>query len=107
MEYFKAASYAPFDIPKDKAPIEIRPPSRSLRDCTNPSPSFPIRFSFGILQLSKISSAVSLARIPNLSSFFPPLNPGVPLSTIKADIPRESPFSPVLAITTATSPLLP
>jgi hypothetical protein len=35
-------------------------------------------------QLSKIISAVSLARIAEFVSFLPPVNPGVPLSTINA-----------------------
>ena len=50
---------------------------------------------------------VSDARIPNLFSFLPAENPGVPRSTTIADIPLESPISPVLTITTATSPDLP
>jgi hypothetical protein len=45
--------------------------------------------------------------MPNLSSFLPDENPGVPFSITKADVPRESPFSPVLTITTAMSPLMP
>ena len=59
------------------------------------------------LQFSKITSAVSLARIPNLSSFLPAFKPGFPRSTIKAVIPLLSNKSPVRAITTTTSPDLP
>ena len=61
----------------------------------------PKTFSFGTRQLSKNKHAVSEARIPSLFSFFPAVNPGVPFSTTNAVTPRESPFSPVLAITTA------
>ena len=68
---------------------------------------FPRIFVSGTLQSSKIISAVSLARMPNLFSFLPPLNPGVPRSTTNAVIPLESSSSPVLAKTTATSPVMP
>ena len=60
----------------------------------------------GIRQPSKNKQAVSEARMPSLFSFLPPLKPGVPFSTINAVMPRESPFSPVRTITTATSPLM-
>src|SRR5690606_29612578 len=58
-------------------------------------------------QLSKINSAVSEARIPNLFSFLPALKPGVPLSTINAVTLFLVLGSPVRASTTATSPLIP
>ena len=38
-------------------------------------------------QLSKSTSLVSLARIPSLSSFLPGVMPGVPRSTMKAEMP--------------------
>ena len=44
-------------------------------------------FLLGEKQLSKISSAVSDALIPNLFSFLPEVNPSVPFSITKADIP--------------------
>src|SRR5262249_38673190 len=61
----------------------------------------------GILQLSKIISAVSLARMPSLFSFLPPANPLVPLSTTNAVALSFVLGSPVRAITTATLPLIP
>src|SRR5690606_22559129 len=53
------------------------------------------------------SSAVSEARMPNLFSFLPAENPGVPFSTINAVTLLLVLGSPVLAKTTATSPDLP
>ena len=70
----------------------------------NPIPTSPITFSFGTRTLSKISSAVSLARTPNLSLIFTAENPGVPFSIIKAVIPLLSNNSPVRTSTTAKSP---
>ena len=58
-------------MPKESAAIEIRPPSKIVIACLKPSPSLPNKFSFGTRTLSKISSVVSEARIPNLFSFFP------------------------------------
>ena len=75
--------------------------------CIKPSPSSPNNASSGTKQSSKIISAVSEALIPSLFSFFPPLKPGVPRSTMKAEIPRLSNNSPVRASTTATSPDIP
>src|SRR6185436_10933204 len=85
----------------------MRPPSSIFIACLNPSPTCPNLFSSGILQLSKIISAVSLARMPNLFSFLPPLKPGVPFSTTNAVALSRVLGAPVLHITTATSPLLP
>src|SRR5688572_500703 len=94
-------------MPSASEAIEILPPSNTFKDCLNPSPTSPKRFASGIRQLSNIISAVSLARIPNLFSFLPPLKPGVPLSTTKAVALFFALGSPVLQITTATSPLIP
>ena len=94
-------------IPTLNAAIEILPPSNTFIACLNPSPTPPILFTSGTLQLSKIISVVSLARMPNLFSFLPALNPGVPLSTIKAVELSFVLDSPVRQITTAISPLLP
>ena len=52
-----------------------------------PSPGSPNKLSFGILQSSKIKLHVEEAFIPNLSSFFPKLSPGVGIGTKKALIP--------------------
>src|SRR5436190_21826041 len=94
-------------MPSAKQAIEIRPPSNTFSACRKPSPTSPILFPSGMRQLSKIISAVSLARIPNLFSFLPPLKPGVPLSTINAVALPLFLGSPVWHITTATSPLFP
>ena len=87
--------------------MEIRPPSNIFIAWIKPSPTAPSRLASGMRQSWKIISAVSLARIPSLFSFLPALKPLVPRSTAKAVIPCLSPFSPVRAITTAMSPLLP
>ncbi len=58
----------------------------------------------GTLTLSKISSAVSEARIPSLFSFFPEEKPSIPFSSTNAVELLDVPFSPVLVITTAISP---
>src|SRR5688572_30646171 len=89
-------------MPNDKAAIDIRPPSRIFSDCLNPAPTSPSRLLSGIVQLSKIISAVSLALIPSLFSFFPPAKPLVPFSTTNAVALFLLLGSPVLAITTAT-----
>src|SRR5687767_2827919 len=94
-------------MPNDKAAIDILPPSNTFIACLKPSPGSPTRFSSGILQLSKIISAVSLALIPSLFSFLPPVNPGVLRSTINAVELSFLRGSPVLQITTATSLLMP
>ncbi len=52
-----------------------------------PLPSLPRRFSFGILQSSKTNSDVIEPSKPSLSSSLPEEKPGVPFSTMKADIP--------------------
>jgi len=47
-----------------------------------------MRFAAGMRQSSKTSSAVSEARMPSLSSVLATVNPGVPFSTTKAEMPR-------------------
>src|SRR6185437_5723833 len=87
--------------------MEILPPSSTFRDCLNSSPISPSRQLSGIRQLSKIISAVSLARIPSLFSFFPPLNPGTPRSTTKAVALFFILGAPVRATTTLILLLMP
>src|SRR4030095_3192150 len=87
--------------------MDILPPSNTFNDCLNPSPTSPKRLVSGILQLSKIISAVSLARIPNLFSFLPPLKPRALFSPIHAVALLCALDSPVLQIPTATSQLFP
>src|SRR6516164_2820942 len=94
-------------MPRASAAMEMRPPSRTFKACLNPSPVSPSLAESGIRQLSKIISAVSLARIPSLFSFFPPRNPGVFLSTTKAVELLLVLGGPVRATTTVTSLLSP
>ena len=75
--------------------------------CWKPSPTWPNTFSAGIRQSSRITSAVSLARMPNLFSFLPAFSPAVPRSTTNAVMPLLSKSSPVRAMITITSLLLP
>src|SRR5688572_14576013 len=87
--------------------MEILPPSSTFIACLNPSPTPPIRWLSLIRQLSKIISAVSLARIPSLFSFFPAVKPFVPFSMMN-DVELFFVLgSPVRHTTTAISPLLP
>ena len=58
-------------------------------------------------QLSNSTSLVSLARMPSLSSFLPGVMPGVPRSTMKAEMPLRPAARSVTAITTMTSPMRP
>jgi hypothetical protein len=55
--------------------MPMRPASSVFMKLTKPSPSVPSRFSAGTSTSSKISSAVSDARQPSLSSFFPDRKP--------------------------------
>ncbi len=85
----------------------MRPASSTCSALMNPCPSAPSSWLAGTRQFSKITSLVSLARIPSLSSFLPARNPGVPRSTMNAEMPRL-PFARVVtAITTMRSPVLP
>ena len=61
--------------------------ARSFWLMANPLFSSPIRFVAGILTSWKITSVVLEVRIPNLSSSFPTLTPGVLRSTMKREIP--------------------
>ena len=61
----------------------------------------------GTRQFSKMTSLVSLARIPNLSSFLPARNPSVPRSTMNAVMPRLPFDRLVTAIATIRSPVRP
>ena len=65
----------------------MRPPSKVPKQILNPSPSLPIKFSFGISTLSKYNSVVSDDLIPSYFSGFPTLKPLNPFSTIKQEIP--------------------
>ena len=56
---------------------------------------------------SNSTSLVSLARMPSLSSFLPGVIPGVPRSTMKAEMPLVPRDRFVTAITTITSPTRP
>ena len=94
-------------MPNESDAIEILPPSNIFMACLNPAPTSPKRLVSGMRQLSKTISAVSLARIPNLFSFFPALNPFVPLSTTNVVELFFALGSPVLQTTTAISPLFP
>ena len=67
----------------------------------NPSPFFPSKFPFGMRQSSKIRLHVELARIPNLSSFFPNDKPSLGFLTINALIPLCFNDLSVVAKTTA------
>ena len=109
--YATVVSSAPSAIPSACAAIPIRPPSSVCIAIAKPLPFWPSRFSLGILQSVKISSYVEEPRIPILFSFVPKENPGVPFSTINAEIsfcilPRFS-ILPVTAITMYTSASLP
>lgn len=53
----------------------------------NPSPCFPSKFSFGIIQSSNIRLHVELPLIPNLSSLLPNDKPSVGFLTINALMP--------------------
>ncbi len=118
-------SRAPWARPSASAAMPIRPASSVFMKLTNPSPSSPSRFSAGTSASSRISSRVSDARHPILSSFLPARTPGVNGSssgacptptrsaasrsvvsfvTMKLLMPR-APFSrSVTAVTTNTSP---
>jgi hypothetical protein len=69
----------------------------------NPSPSGPSKFSRGTRQSLKITSEVSLARIPSLFSFFPGRNPAIPFSRMNALIPCDPLDLSVTAIATQKS----
>ena len=63
----------------------------------------PASFRAGMRQSLKITSDVSLARMPSLFSFFPGRKPGVPFSIMNAEIPWDSFDLSVTAMATQTS----
>ncbi len=71
---------------RDRSP-ELLPLERVLAG-RNPRPSSPSKFSCGTQTFSKMSSRVSLARQPSLSSFLPAATPSASASTINIDTPR-------------------
>ena len=76
----------------------------------NPYPTWPRTFSFGTTAFSKMSSRVSLARQPILSSFFPARTPEVLGRSAAWPTPRRaaSPRSTVSLVTMKlVIPLLP
>src|SRR5450759_371104 len=83
--------------------MPIRPPSRTCNACLKPSPSLPMRFPPGTRTESNESDAVSLARIPNLFSFLPTENPGIPFSRMNA----ETPWCLDLSVTASTTKVAP
>jgi len=87
--------------------MPMRPESSTRIVLTKPCPSSPSSWSAGMRQLSKRTSLVSLARIPSLSSFLPGVMPGVPFSTMKAEMPLGPAARSVTAITTMMSPTRP
>jgi hypothetical protein len=74
-----------------------RPPGRQcrcggvehLQRVDEPLPFGAEQLESGTRQFSKITSLVSLARMPSLSSFLPARKPGVPRSTMNAEMPRD------------------
>ena len=82
----------------------MRPPSSVFMACLKPTPSSPSRFSAGTRTSSRISSEVSLARMPSLFSCLPACSPFMPFSTMKALMPSVPCPGRVRAITTAIPP---
>ena len=81
-------------MPSESAAMPMRPASRVRMKLTNPCPSWPSRFSAGTSTSSMISSAVSEARQPSLSSFLPARNPFIAGSDgVVADAEVASPSS--------------
>ena len=83
--------------------MEMRPPSSTLRLSTKPAPWLPNSWPSERRQFSKITSPVALARSPSLFSFLPRRNPGVSLSTMKAEMPCWAAARSVTAMATQTS----
>ena len=65
----------------------MRPASSTCSVLMKPWPSSPSSWSAGTGSPRKITSLVSLARMPSLFSFLPAVMPGVPCSTMKAEMP--------------------
>src|SRR6266511_4003441 len=70
LAYFSDSSSARWAMPSAWAAMPIRPPSRVAIAIVKPLFISPSKLSFGIRMSSNPSKAVSLARIPILSSFF-------------------------------------
>ena len=87
LTYLRVSSRAPCAIPRPTAPTPIRPISSVCIIILKPSPSLPIRFSLGTIQLSKIRSAVAEARIPIFFSCLPIEKPGASAGITRIDIP--------------------
>lgn len=81
--------------PKLQLAMFILPPSRAFIAILKPSPYLPIKFSAGILTLSKLTKAVGWMVQPIFYSFFPYWTPFASPGTMKA----ETSFSEVLAMT--------
>ena len=75
-----------------------RPPSSPAMAILKPSPSAPTRLAAGTRTPSMITWRVGWACQPIFFSLAPKLRPGVPLSTMKAEMPLAPP-SPVRAMT--------
>ena len=87
--------------------MPMRPASSTCSVLMNPSPSSPTSASAGTRQSWKITSLVSLARMPSLFSFLPADRPGVPRSTTNAEMPCRPCARSVTAITTSVPPIVP
>ncbi len=85
--------------------MPMRPASSTCSVLMKPCPSSPSSWSAGTRQSSKMTSLVSLARIPSLFSFLPAVIPGVPCSTTNAEMPRCPLARSVTAMTTITPPM--
>ena len=114
-------------MPSESAAMPMRPESSVRMKLVNPCPSAPTRFSTGTSTSSKISSRVSDARQPSLSSFLPARKPGIAGSDGSCPMPSPRTFSmsdvflvrmkelipfvpcdgSVTAVTTKISPTLP
>ena len=82
-------------------------PERARSSFFSSFSSPPSRFSAGMRQSSRITSAVWEARMPSFVSFLPWLRPGVPLPTTKEAWPRVPRLGSTVATTTWTSAMPP
>ena len=80
-----------------------RPWSSPYIAISKPWPSSPTRFSAGTSTFSKNSSPVEPAQTPSLCSVSVDVNPGMPFSSRKAEIPLCFADGSVLAKTSAWS----
>ena len=99
LAYLTARSKAPWAIPTACEATPGRDLSKVFIVIIKPIPSLSRRFSLGTLQSVKMSSLVTEARIPILSSFLPKVNPGIPFSKMKAEAPLAPLEALVIAIT--------